>query len=609
MTPSAMNGVDISEGARELVDISAESIAHLGDHLRQIGDIIAESTQPPKTGQPRSTAKKVFDKLELYKAYCEDVARRRKEIEKKAQEDYERLTAWRKDCGTEGATMVEEMELLYAKVRELRLALEEEQRKLEEEKQRVAELIDKCHQKDGKMHELALTVISKKELLRSETARRASVSSWLQCTIDNIKFKFKADQEKERLRIEHHKKLREAACKGRLKCITRERERRVLQRCFLAIQEETVEGRHFRQIEEMRRRYDDKILILEGQLAQALGDEEKAKQLIEEQVRRMEEEKRKAREAERAMKDAQKDARAARAERDKALRDRDEARAAQEEADRLRAIAERERDEAIADAKDANERAEDYKQAMVNAEQAQRTLEDLLRKKNKKIAGLQRMLVELGAESDSDAPPDERPPAFFVNEDGAKVPRPRTRKERMCMAYREAESARWELRLGMAAVVDTEVNHRKAMESVYADLQTSQREVKEVRWAHKVLQEDLQAALDEASRPKPCPECAERHVRPGSAKEPGFPAPPPAPLAASSSAAPTWSPARPSFVPAPLDSLKSASSSPRLLKKVESTPILMPPLTGSPVVAPPPERLAPLRKLKRPPVDFRAGWH
>ena len=103
-----------------------------------------------------------------------------------------------------------------------------------------------------------------------------------------------------------------------------------------------------------------------------------------------------------------------------------------------------------------------------------------VRKKQKKVQSLQRMLAEIGAltapplsggtasqqtvdilpwkgaESDSDAPPDERAPAFFVNEDGTKalaclrndgvhtghaivdepksvmqVPRPRTRKERM----------------------------------------------------------------------------------------------------------------------------------------------------------------------------------
>mmetsp|Transcript_52125 Transcript_52125/g.150225 ORF Transcript_52125/g.150225 Transcript_52125/m.150225 type:complete len:605 (-) Transcript_52125:134-1948(-) len=604
-----MATVDISEGARELVDLSAESIGTLGEHLRQIGEIIADSTQPPKTGQPRSTAKKVFDKLELYKAYCEDVARRKREIEKKTQEDYERLTAWRKDCGTEGATMVEEMEILYNKVRALKHALEEETRKLEEERERVAGLIAKCQQKDRKMHSLALTVIEKKELLKSEKFIRGGVSSWLQCTIDNIKFKFKADQEKERLRIEHHKKLRAAACKLRLKTIQREQERRVLAKCFLAMQEETIEGRALRHIEEMRKRFEDKILILGARLAQALGDEEKAKQLIEEQVRRMEEEKRKAREAERGMKEAQKDARAARVERDRALRDRDEALAEKAEADRLRAIAERERDEAKEDAADARERAEQYKQAMVKAEQAQRELEDLLRKKNKKIGSLQRMLVELGAESDSDAPPDERPPAFFVNEEGTKIPRSRTRKERMCMAYREAESARWELRLGMAAMVDKEVANRKAMDNLNTELQTSRREVTEVRWAHKVLQEDMQAALDEASRPRPCQHCAERAARPSSARESVFQPSPAPPLAPSSAAAPSWSPARPSFVPAPLDALKSASSSPRLLKKAESTPIIMPPLTGSPVAAPPPERLAPLRKLKRPPLDFRAGWH
>ena len=76
-----------------------------------------------------------------------------------------------------------------------------------------------------------------------------------------------------------------------------------------------------------------------------------------------------------------------------------------------------------------------------------------------------------GAESDSDAPPDERAPAFFVNEDGTKalatlhaadrlvvseacqvvavgaglpmssmqVPRPRTRKERMGLELRASK--------------------------------------------------------------------------------------------------------------------------------------------------------------------------
>ncbi|CAE7832025.1 unnamed protein product [Symbiodinium sp. CCMP2592] len=57
--------------------------------------------------------------------------------------------------------------------------------------------------------------------------------------------------------------------------------------------------------------------------------------------------------------------------------------------------------------------------------------------------------LEKGAESDSDAPPDERAPAFFVNEDGTKA-LGAAAKDKKGMAFREAESARYELRLGMA---------------------------------------------------------------------------------------------------------------------------------------------------------------
>merc|ERR1719401_2668086 len=209
-------------------------------------------------------------------------------------------------------------------------------------------LLGTIAKRELKIHDLAMTVIEKKDLLRMDRAMRVGVCSWLQCTFDNIKFKFKADQEKERLKIEHHKRLRKACAERRLKGIERERSRRIMQQCFLAIQEETVEMRALRHLEELRRRYEDHVLILEAQLAQALGDEEAAKELVAEQVRRLEAEKKKAKEAEKAMKEAQKDARAARVERDKALKQRDEALDAKAEADRLREIAERERDEARA---------------------------------------------------------------------------------------------------------------------------------------------------------------------------------------------------------------------------------------------------------------------
>jgi len=624
-----MAAVDVSEGARELVDLNAEAVCTLGEHLKQIGDIIAESTQPPRRDAPRSTAKKVADTLELYKAYCADVARRRAEIDKKTAEDFERMQLWRKECGTEGATLVEELEKLYEKVREMKHIIEAKDKELEEKAEQIEGLNNTIVRKNGKLNFLAEVVVAKKKDLRSDRAQRAGVSSWLQCTIDNIKFKFKADQERERLKIEHQKRLRKAACERRLKALQQCRELSVLQKCMLALQEETVERRAERHLEELRRRYEDHVLILSAQLAQALGDEEKAKELVAEQVRRLEEEKRKAKESERAMREAQKDARTAREERDKMRIMRDKALTERDEANRLRALAEADAAAARAEAADANERAEEYKEAMVKAEQAQRELEELMRRKNKKIKNLQRMIQELGAESDSDAPPDERPPAFFVNEDGSKKPRERTRKERMNMAYREAETARWELRLGMAAMVDKEVGHKKTLNHVLSELDTSRREVQEVRWANKVLHADIEAAGAAAteaaqkalSQSTMCMSCGASTAstassgwgqrlplqRPASADFAYAPllGPPAMPLSSSLGAVPPWSPTRPQFVPAG----GFDSGTPRLLLKTASQPILMPPLCVSPTAAISPEKLAPLRKLRRPPVDFRCGWH
>eukprot|EP00435_Cladocopium_sp_Y103_P015639 s1364_g3.t2 len=154
-------------------------------------------------------------------------------------------------------------------------------------------------------------------------------------------------------------------------------------------------------------------------------------------------------EAERSMKLAQREAREAHQEKDKALRQRDAAEEARRAAEAQRDEAYRAKEAAEASEAYAKEQAEVFQQARLKAEARQRKAEEQVRKKQKKIQSLQRMLAEIGAESDSDAPPDERAPAFFVNEDGTKVPRPRTRKERMGMAYREAESARYELRIGM----------------------------------------------------------------------------------------------------------------------------------------------------------------
>eukprot|EP00439_Symbiodinium_sp_Y106_P018084 s4981_g2.t1 len=144
------------------------------------------------------------------------------------------------------------------------------------------------------------------------------------------------------------------------------------------------------------------------------------------------------------------DAREARQERDRAIQQRKEAEEAKRVAEEERDAARKAQEDAEASEAYAKQQADVFQQARIKAEMRQRKAEEQVRKKQRKVQSLQRMLAEIGAESDSDAPPDERAPAFFVNEDGTKVPRPRTRKERMGMAFREAESARYELRLGMA---------------------------------------------------------------------------------------------------------------------------------------------------------------
>merc|ERR1719440_2490988 len=140
-------------------------------------------------------------------------------------------------------------------------------------------------------------------------------------------------------------------------------------------------------------------------------------------------------------------------------------------------LAEQERDaalqaqeEAEIERDQANNRAEKAEALRREAEEARLQAEEDLRRKLKKIDSLQRMLAELGAESDSDCPPDERPPPFFVNEDGTRVARPRIRKERMAMAYREAEVSRWELRLGLAVMIDKDINTSHKMDALKFEL-------------------------------------------------------------------------------------------------------------------------------------------
>merc|ERR1719163_135171 len=133
--------------------------------------------------------------------------------------------------------------------------------------------------------------------------------------------------------------MRAARAQARIDVIKTETEKRLLQACFLRFQEEEVEGRHARHLYELRQNFEGRALVLEAQIAQALGDEEAAKALVEEQQRRMEAVRNECKEAVRQRKIAEREKRAAQ-------EDAKNQRQIAEEALEAKAQAERERDEA-----------------------------------------------------------------------------------------------------------------------------------------------------------------------------------------------------------------------------------------------------------------------
>jgi len=597
--------VDINDGTRELVDISAEAVQMLGQHLHQIGDLIDGSKITGHKPGERSAAQKIREKYELYNEYQEEKAKEKAEIEERINADWKRLKEWRKHAGNEGASLLDELNMYIQKVKQLEEEIETEGIKLVNEKEKVRDLLVVVKRKEQKLVKPGQKIIKLEHQYSDNAFLRAAMCSWVQNTFDEVRFQFRAAQEKEKLRIEHHQKMRKARAKARLDVITAEKDRRLLQACFLRFQEEEIEGRHARHLYELRANFEDKALVLEAQIAQALGDEEAAKALVEEQQRRMEAVRAEMKEANRQKKIAEREKRAA-------LEDAKHQRELCEEALEAKAKAEGERDaakeaqeEAEIERDQANNRADKAEAARREAEEARAQAEEDLRRKLKKIDSLQRMLAELGAESDSDCPPDERPPPFFINDDGTRIPRPRTRKERMAMAYREAEVARWELRLGLAVMIDKDINTSQTMDRLKFELRLTERECDEVRWANKVLIQDvnsIQSALVDARRQSKNTEIAVQTCP----EDGGIYAPyPHVPFATSSVGLSEYDPARPQF-----DVVKGK---PNLLTKTPSAPIFMPSLCGDSALVKglvsEKFTLAPLRRKRRPPTQWQVGWH
>lgn len=608
-------GADVSEGTRELVEISAEAVSSLGQHLDEIGELIAGSKLARPAPGERSASQKIREKYELYEEYSQDVMKRKQEIEDRITEDWKRMREWRKQAGTEGASLLDELNIYIAMAKRLKGELEAEQKKVLLQKERTRDLLAWGRRQQTKMWPIGEKMIKLEYQWADDAYLRAAMCSWVECTFAEVRFKFNAAQEKEKLRIEHHQKMRKARAQSRLDVIHREQVRRFLQVVFVRFQEEMIENRHERLLVKIRQRFDDQRLILNAQLAQALGDEEKAKELVEEQSRRMEAARAAQAEAERSRevalrekREAQNDAKQARKERDAALEAQAEAEARADTAEENERIAK-------AEAQEANDRADASDEAKAKIEDEMEELQEEMMKKLKKIDSLQRMLAELGAESDSDAPPDERPPPFFVNDDGTKVPRPRARKERMAMAYREAEIARWELRLGLALMIDKDINFADNLDRLKSELRLTEREVSEVRWANKILITDVNELV--AQRDAARAEARERKSR-ETAVQTGEPdplqifgapfAPPRVPFAPSTAGVSQYAGNRPQFT-----AVKTTANG-ELLTKVPSAPILMPSLCTDQSltkgVASEKILLAPLRSRKRrPATDWKVGWH
>jgi len=595
--------VDKSEGTRELVKMSAEAVQMLGQHLTQIGDLIDGSKISGIKAGERTAAQKMREKYDLYTAYQEDKQKEKEEVEQRIAEDWKRMKEWRKHAGSEGASLLDQLNSYIQKVKKLEGDLEIEGMKLVESKEKTRDLLVVVKRKELKLVKPCQKIINLEHQYSDNAFLRAAMCSWVQNTFDEVRFQFRAAQEKEKLRIEHHQKMRKARARDRLDVIASERDKRLLQACFLRFQEEEIEGRHARHLYEIRAAFEDRALLLESQLAQALGDEEAAKALVEEQQRRMEAVRAECKEANRQKKIAEREKRAA-------LEDAEHQRQLCQEAMDAKALAEADRDAAREAQEDAEAerdaaaiRADKAEAMRREAEEARLQAEEDLRRKLKKIDSLQRMLAELGAESDSDCPPDERPPPFFINEDGSRAPRPRTRKERMAMAYREAEIARWELRLGLAVMIDKDIGGGQLMDKLKFELRLTEREGDEVRWANKVLIDDVNAMQLQIKNSRRS-ECAVQtcEADAGSSMYGSFGH---VPFASSSVGMSPFDPARPQF--------DGAKDRPNVLVKTPSAPIFMPSLCGDSSImkglVSEKFTLAPLRRKKRAPTQWQVGWH
>lgn len=469
--------------SREMATLSAEGMSEMGLHLAQMSQIVSGSSTD-----------EIIQKMQMeharHEKYIRSFKDQHRRLEIQLQDEQEKMVAWKRQRGGgTGPSLIDELKILQRKVLELEEVMGKDRDMLDAERQfrvRLQHLQAKQQDKVVEMLKMWMSPGGEKLL-------PVIIALWKRFTDSEIKYRFKHVKVEGELLVERFRKMRKDGCNRVLKALRLGSTKRAVAMCFLGWQEELVENRFESLHEELTRRHENEMFIAQMQVAQATGDEEKAKELMEEQNRRMEEQERRRVEAERL---------------------RDEAREAEAYMGEQKRLAEHrtsvalgEKEGALEGKRNAELKAEDCeketqkarrKTVMIN-EQMLKALDekeealvekDVYKQKNRRLT---MSLNELGAESDDDLPEEDKAKPWYIDEQGKKVPRPRTRKERMQMSFNETLTCRQEMRLQTLAILDTDLRQKHNIDRLTDLVKVREHSYWELKTSHQALQDDLES--------------------------------------------------------------------------------------------------------------------
>lgn len=475
----------IVESSREMATLSAQGVTALGLHLAQMGQIVSH-------GSSREAIQKIKAEHRKHESFLKSFKDQRRMLEDQLSDEQERMVEWRRKRGVgQGGSLLDELRILQKRNEELEELLGKEKDLLAGERifrVRLEAMQERSQEKVKEMVKMWMSDNASKLL-------PIVVQLWKRYTDSETKFRVNEVNTEGALLIERHRKMRKDCCIRVLDTIKASRARRVASMCFLAWQEELVERRYERLHDELTRRFDNEMFIMRTVVAQATGDEEKAKELVEEQNQRMN---------------------AAILATTEAKRERDEARQAELHMSEQKALVEHkisvvlgEKAQALKEKHEAELAVESFQQETKNAREETAKMNQNMKKAleekedaildremyQRKNAKLTASLAELGAESDDDEPEEERAKPWFIDEQGVKKPRPRTRKERMSMSFNETLTARHEMKLQMAAIIDKDFRQEDRIDRLTDLVRQQDHSLYELKSANQKLQGELETEL------------------------------------------------------------------------------------------------------------------